>query len=781
MKSSKIYLTLFVISACIISYEIISTRVSSVIFESNYGFIILSLAILGLGSGGIYFYYRLTENVSREKSKILFNYLILTALAFLFYIITVTVFKITSPFIYFFLLIIPFFFAGIVYALIFKTYAEKSFKLYASDLAGAAFGAAGSPFIINILGASNAVIMFGVLILCLSGFYYQQRIKKKTIIIFYSLLILSSAFLVINGSKDFLGRIPIGNFDEKDFYYVYPNAAEISEIIESRWSIYGRSDLVQYSNQDQVKQLFIDGAAGSQMYRFDGNIKSPDALLYNLLIRHSGTIPFFFLNQAEKNNLLVIGPGGGKEVLVGLLSGIKQITGVEINPDFVNIVKDYKNFNGGIYTSFPYVKIEISDGRHFIKKSDIKYDLIVMALPSTKQMQNIEALAENENYLLTVEALYDYIKKLTDGGELIITLHNEWELLRMIITAISAFKEYGVSPNEALYHFGILETDYAPTIVIKKKSFTRDLVINWQNIIRSMPKGIPVFTYLPFGYSINSRSVVNNFLIGLKENRFSLEEYINNDPYNIEPCRDDSPYFYKVNKGVPKDYSYLASGLILFNVLIIGIPFTRIKKKFIKDKAKKIKVRNIIFPLTVFILLGLGFMILEISLFQKMILYLGSPTISLSILLSSLLIGMGLGSYYGNFISRENHKNRLLIISLLITAAGILFFFIYPSILNMVLKESLIYRGIISFLIILPFGLLLGVPFPTALHLLRSENNENLIPWMYGINGTMSVLGSVLAVIISIMYGFTVSFFVGLFFYLLIFLITRLFSKKVPS
>ncbi len=705
----------------------------------------------------------------------------LTAFAFLFYIITVIVFKITSPFIYFFLLIIPFFFAGIVYALIFKTYAEKSFKLYASDLAGAAFGAAVSPFIINALGASNAVIMFGVLILCLSGFYYQQRIKKKAIIIFYSLLILSSAFLVINGSKDFLGRIPIGNFYEKDFYYVYPNAAEISEIIESRWSIYGRADLVQYSNQDMVKQLFIDGAAGTQMYRFGGDVKTFNPLLYNLLMRHSTTIPLLFLNVHEKDNMLVIGPGGGKEVLTGLLDGIKNITGIEINPDFVDIVKQYKDFNGGIYTDFPNVKMEIADGRHFIRQTDMKYDLIVMALPSTKQMQNIEALAANENYLLTAEALSDYLKALTGEGQLILTVHNQWELLRLIVTAISAFEGLGINPVDALNHFAVIEADYNPTIVIKKKTFTGDQVVNWKKTMSKIPKELPAFTYLPFGYSINSRSVVNNFLIGLKENRFSLEEYINNDPYNIEPCRDDSPYFYKVNKDVPKDYSYLASGLILFNVLIIGIPFTRIKQKLIKDKAKKIKVRNILFPLTIFILLGLGFMILEISLFQKMILYLGSPTISLSILLSSLLIGMGIGSNYGNFISRENHKNRLLIISLLITAAGIIFFFIYPYVLNIVLKESLIYRGIISFILILPFGFLLGIPFPTALHLLRSENNENLIPWMYGINGTMSVLGSVLAVIISIMYGFTVSFFVGLFFYLSIFIITRLFSKKVFS
>jgi hypothetical protein len=305
------------------------------------------------------------------------------------------------------------------------------------------------------------------------------------------------------------------------------------------------------------------------------------------------------------------------------------------------------------------------------------------------------------------------LKALTGEGQLILTVHNQWELLRLIVTAISAFKGLGINPVDALNHFAVIEADYNPTIVIKKKTFTGDQVVNWKKTMSKIPKEVPAFTYLPFGYSINSRSVVNNFLIGLKENRFSLEEYINNDPYNIEPCRDDSPYFYKVNKDVPKDYSYLASGLILFNVLIIGIPFTRIKQKLIKDKAKKIKVRNILFPLTIFILLGLGFMILEISLFQKMILYLGSPTISLSILLSSLLIGMGIGSNYGNFISRENHKNRLLIISLLITAAGILFFFIYPYVLNIVLKESLIYRGIISFILILPFELLPGLLFPT--------------------------------------------------------------------
>jgi spermidine synthase len=91
--------------------------------------------------------------------------------------------------------------------------------------------------------------------------------------------------------------------------------------------------------------------------------------------------------------MLIIGPGGGKEVLLGLLSGVEQITGVEINPDFVDIIKEHRNFDGGIYTDFSNVNILVQEGRHFVKRSNQKFDLVVMTLPSTKQMQNIEALA----------------------------------------------------------------------------------------------------------------------------------------------------------------------------------------------------------------------------------------------------------------------------------------------------------------------------------------------------------------------------------------------------
>lgn len=161
-------------------------------------------------------------------------------------------------------------------------------------------------------------------------------------------------------------------------------------------------------------------------------------------------------------------------------------------------------------------------------------------------------------------------------------------------------------------------------------------------------------------------------------------------------------------------------------------------------------------------------MILEISLFQKLVLYLGSPTISLSVLLSSLLVGMGTGSYFGKKFHADNHSKRLRNITLLISLTGIAIIFLYPFILSQLLVYEVVIRAAITFILLLPFGFLLGIPFPTCVQMLEETKQGKYIPWMYGVNGAMSVFGSVLAVVLSMLYGFTPAFLVGLFFYLVI-------------
>ena len=159
-----------------------------------------------------------------------------------------------------------------------------SFPLYAVDLSGAAVGSAASLALIGILGAPNSILLLALVMLCLSTVLMRTGSSTKKRTYAYSVLFVLAGALFYNGKYEFLGLVPIGDFPEKDFYHVYQGTSIRSQIIGSRWSIYGRSDLVQYSHQDMVRRLFIDGAAGTQVYRFNGNIRSTNSILQELLL-----------------------------------------------------------------------------------------------------------------------------------------------------------------------------------------------------------------------------------------------------------------------------------------------------------------------------------------------------------------------------------------------------------------------------------------------------------------------------------------------------------------
>lgn len=170
----------------------------------------------------------------------------------------------------------------------------------------------------------------------------------------------------------------------------------------------------------------------------------------------------------------------------------------------------------------------------------------------------------------------------------------------------------------------------------------------------------------------------------------------------------------------------------------------------------------------VFSCLGAGFMLVEVALFQKMILFLGSPTISLSVLLSSILIGMGLGSFTAGRKNTVSGIRRLAFFSAAILGVGVIAILFYPVILEQFLSQSRLLRGVVTFVLVLPLGFVMGVPFPTCIGLMKKYELDEYIPWMYGVNGALSILGSILSVVLSMIYGFSYAFFVGLSLYLLI-------------
>ena len=181
MNSSKpVYLSLFLLSASVLCFEIISTRIASVIFVQDYAFIILSLALLGLGSGGVFSYYRLKSK--KDPSRILLQSFFVLGVSLCLFIVAVIELALTNAFIFFVLLFLPFLISGIVYAQIYKTYSALSFPLYAVDLSGAAVGSVASLGLISILGAPNSILLLALVMFYLSTVLMRtgSSTKKRT-------------------------------------------------------------------------------------------------------------------------------------------------------------------------------------------------------------------------------------------------------------------------------------------------------------------------------------------------------------------------------------------------------------------------------------------------------------------------------------------------------------------------------------------------------------------------------------------------------------------------
>ena len=188
----------------------------------------------------------------------------------------------------------------------------------------------------------------------------------------------------------------------------------------------------------------IDSAAGTQILRFGGDLRDVEYLQYELtalgyrLYGEPGGTP------ASPLRALVIGPGGGRDLLSALVFGASSVDGVEINPIIANDVMRgaFREYSGGVYDQ-PAVHIHVEDGRSFVRRSPDKYDVIQASLVDTWAATAAGAYTLTENSLYTVEAFDDYLDHLTDRGVLSIS---RWVFdgLRLVSLAQEACARHGL-------------------------------------------------------------------------------------------------------------------------------------------------------------------------------------------------------------------------------------------------------------------------------------------------------------------------------------------------
>jgi len=758
-KERRLFAGIFLLSFSVLIFEITLIRWLSVVVASNLAFLGITFALFGVAFGGV-IVYGIPEHFTLEKfNKQLSWYSLSYGVVLSVFIIVFARLNFSAGGVIlvamYLLPAIPFTLANICLSLLFKFRSDLVGRLYFLDLAGASVGVLAAIVLLNVLRAANLFFIAGVLGLmaaCCFG-YGQRKFLISSLILAFAVLGLTA----INQTYDLVDVI-------------YSRHGKEANNIFTKWNAFSR---ISVQREDEPRMMLslpsgtrvipmpeqrgieIDGDAYTPVLRFNGDLST-----MAFLKRDLSSLGF---SLATKGEVLIVGPGGGRDVLMALLYG-HHVRGVDINPIIIDdLMKDQlRAFSGNLYFH-PRANITVSEGRSFIHRNDYKYSLIDIPLVDTFAATAAGNLVLVENNLYTVEAFEDYLQDLSDDGILTIS---RWEFdgMRLVTLFLEASRKFGIRNPEkhvVVVSNGIQDPTMAlNNYLFKKTEFSQQEITAIKNFSAAnnftatyMPGEQSDSDYYRFLYAQDKKSFIANYW------------------KNIKPVYDDNPFFFFVSplSGLFHPFSggydgELGNAFVItaaLSLLIILVPRT------FSPTVSTIKTsREALFYLSYFACLGASFILIEMSLIQKFILFLEKPIYSFSVIIASILLFAGIGSYLSRYIDSLHLINYFRIIGGIVIIL-VVFVFLLRPVINLTIGFAIELKVLIAVIINAPLSLLMGTLLPLAMTRLSKTGRDVLIPWCWAVNGAVSVLGSVAAVVLAIIFGFNAVLVIGGTIYLL--------------
>ncbi|MGI6393316.1 MAG: hypothetical protein ACOX2F_01065 [bacterium] len=790
MKKS-IYATIFLLSLAGLALENALTRIFSITMWYHYAFMAISVAMLGMSTGAVKVYVSDMWSLSKgEIEKLICRYsrffalftvislFVLLAVPFVPRATGIGIF--TTWFIYV-TAAVPFYFAGVVVALIITTkFIENVSKLYAFDLAGAA---AGTLFFFLMLSITDAVTF--IILLAGTGFLASFFIsKKKTDLILFIFILCFGAFNHLGKTfkiewvkvnEGVLSATVEENIEwEKWTPFSRLTVTDVHDNFGFGWGISGRM-MAHYPNYKvEQKELKIDSAAATIITKRGLPIEGLLHLKYDI----TNMVHYLF----PDSRVGIIGVGGGRDVLSALHFGQKEVWGIEINGKILDAATKHYSHYTYDFSKLPNVHLVEDEARSFFERSDLEFDIIQASLIDSWAATTSGAFVLTENSLYTVEAWDTFLSKLSDNGAITMS---RWyfpkrpgELLRLVNLAYEALLRAGIKePHKHILLAGVnffenssfpIEDHYGSgTAIISKKPFKQNIIDRFVSICDTYG-----FEKLLTAGNVEEKNIFNELISSLEKRDSFVASY----PLDISPPTDDNPFFFnmlkpshafkneKIEHEGPLSTNLLAvkNLLSLVAIVVILAIFLIVVPLIAK---MKIKTTTALFNRHsgYFISIGAGFMLIEVALIQKFAIFLGHPAYSILVVLFTVLFFSGVGSLYSKkLFEKVGIKWLFVIIVSVVAAIGSTNMFILPYLSSWAMVPRIIY----SFAVMAATGFVLGIPFPTGLSLLSGTEKEKA-PWYWGVNGAAGVVSSVVAISISIFYGISATFFIGLFCYLM--------------
>jgi hypothetical protein len=746
------------VSATLLMTELALTRIFSVVMYYHFAFLAISIALFGLSASGVFAYVARRWLERRETGRLLavesLLYAVVTIVA-LFVLVRLRVGLNYSPTNLALMLTIytvaalPFFTGGLVVTLAITRLSTNINAVYGADLLGAAGGCLVLIPLLDRLGAPGVVLAAAAMAVA-AALLFAPPPARTTI------GAVGAAILIVPLSGQLSG---VAGFDVLD---TKGHAGD--RVLFSKWNSFSRIGVYDRTHGDwslspaytgplpDTKFMDIDSAASTPILHVSPDLSDAQYLRYELTA-------LAYQLEAPGFSSLVIGPGGGRDLVSALVFGAGHVDGVEINPIIANdVMRDrFRAFSGGIYTN-PRVRITIDDGRSFVRRTPDKYDVIQASLVDTWAATAAGAYTLTENTLYTVDAFSDYLDHLTDHGTLTIT---RWVFdgLRLVSLAQAACAARGWSAADRI---AIVRQDNVATFLLRKTPFTPAEIAHLRAVAKSLRFDVLYApdTVLPFREEWEGETQTGDFarLILAKDPSAFYASY----KQDITPTTDDRPFFFHTTKIRDQFQTAFGRSMLFGNGLSALLTLMAISGALVvlfvigpllfAHRGTKRPAGSIAW-LAYFGALGAGFMLIEVSVLQRFVLLLGHPVYSLTVTLFSLLLGTGIGSAWSRRISdSELRPTGILALVLVAGLAGVVILVVTPLV-SWAIPFARPVRMVIAVMMLVPMGIALGIPMPTGLRLLRQQAPD-MLPWAWGINGALSVVGATLAIFIAMNWGF---------------------------
>ncbi len=739
LRWPQIYLSLALTTLATLLLELSLTRIFSVVFFYHFAFLAISIALFGLGAGGVFSYV-----VAGWRGHLFSRLGWLSAINSLLVVLMLALVLANLPLaLVYFVAALPFFLAGTIVSLAISETIQKVDRVYFFDLMGAAAGCLLLVPLLNHLGGPNTVIVAAVLFAAAAALWHSMASSVGGRATCLALALGLMAFLVYNTTHNLI-----------DVRYAKQHKLESESFVE--WNSFSRVGVTTHGC------ILIDADAATWIagYDFD-NLAARDR--HDLLTAGPG-LPYVLRPGAKT---LIIGPGGGYDVARCLASGSKDVTGVEINPIIATTImrEKFLAWSQGIYLR-PEVHIVVEDGRSFVRRSHEKYQVLQATLVDTWASTAAGGFALAENNLYTVEAFRDYLGHLTDDGLIAFTrwaFNPPRESLRLVSLAMEALTQTG--EPEPWRHVIVARQGLVDTVLISRRPFSAADVARARSALAAANLSA---VYLPGAVGHGRGFEFAELLYSP-----NALDYERRYPFDITPVTDNRPFFFYTVQ--PRDiWLFLTTGSngamdfymnkavpLLFRLMGISVAATLVILLLppIVLGTRLPRQKGLLVFLLYFLFIGAGYILIEVALIQKFVLFLGHPTYALTVVIFSMLTSSGLGSYFSRRVLNQSEGRWVVAlgtIAILVALLGI----VASSVLPIAVGLPLWLKIAITVLMISPAGFAMGMPFPTGLKRLE-EWHKPSVRWAWALNAASSVLGSVGALLCAIYLGLIQTLFIG--------------------